>query len=298
MKPPKELFLRNKRGKPIEKFGGPSELLINLSASELMFTRPVLFFTIVGFIAALILLSIDVWLVDLNENSWKVNLLINLHASVVEFLALGVIVAWYNKHGNRIERIRSLQEDLHSLRPLESEEAVFRKITLLKSLSALSAEGVDLSGSHLMMESGVFLDKLRLHRVILDTARLSNAYLWNSDLRWANLTYTQLNGARLNNANLEGACLGFTNLMGADLSNANLRDANIFGIMIDASTSLEGLQLDGARVDGKDWIDRLKRIGVKGAGDIEQRYCVNDVLEKWYGNVQINHRIKRKAHGS
>jgi uncharacterized protein YjbI with pentapeptide repeats len=294
MKKLRRLILFNKRGKYFEKHAGYSQVSLKLSSMESIYTKPILFFVLIAIILGVVLLTIDLVFVNLNNENWQVNFLINLHASVIEVFILGIIVAWYNKQSNRIERIRVLQEELHSYRLLESDEAVYRKVGILKSLSELRATGIDLAGSYLKMEYGVYLDNIKLQKAILDGTRLSKAHLNKSDLSFANLHHAQLDGVQLQSANLEGAGLFFTNLIGANLYNVNLKNANIGPLMMDYTTSLNGVHLEGARVDGEDWIDRLKRIGVEGFEDIENRYHVINVEEKWYGNVQINHRIRTK----
>ena len=288
----RDIFLFNKRGKYRSKLYGFSKIDLKLSTSELLYTKPVLFFFLVAIFFVIILLVIDIFFINLNSDNWQTNLLINLHASVIEVFILGIIVAWYNKQSNRLERIRLLQEELHSNRLLESEEAVYKKVGILKSLSRLNAKGIDIAGSNLEMEYGVYLDNIKLPKAILDGTRLTKVNLRGADLRFSNLTHTQLHGAEMSNSNLQGAGLLFTNLIGADLYNVNLKNAQIEAIMIDKTTSFKGVHLEGAKVEDEYWFDKLKSIGVKGYEDIIKKYHIVKVKEKWYGHIQYNYRIK------
>jgi len=99
----------------------------------------------------------------------------------------------------------------------------------------------------------------------LSYADLSNAYLRNADLRNADLRNADLSNADLRNADLSNAYLRNADLRNADLRNADLRNAD-----------LRDIELENARVDTKDWFDRLSKWQVQGDSEIVNTYRISD----------------------
>lgn len=146
-----------------------------------------------------------------------------------------------------------------------------------------SFKNTHLKGSHLKGQKfercnfeGADLSHAQLEGAIFDGANLQKAKLWGitgyggnsltcllnywligrnietrfqgSNLREANLRYSDLRYVKFNNANLEGADLGGADLRYADFSNANLKN-----VIINTETLLDGIILVGATVN---WIRR------------------------------------------
>ncbi len=130
---------------------------------------------------------------------------------------------------------------------------------------------------------GVNLKYARLDYSDLTSAQMPAANLERAELKEAqmskiNLSDAILKRARLNNANLHraellSADLTNANLYGADLSDADLSEATLWGTKLEG-TNLTNVILDNAIVDRQDWIDYIDSLGIKGAGEIEDRYKI------------------------
>ncbi|MFN7118751.1 MAG: pentapeptide repeat-containing protein [Saprospiraceae bacterium] len=172
------------------------------------------------------------------------------------------------------------------------------------------------------------LEEANLSYSLIPQANLKSANLKNANLKHINLNKSDLNKAELNNANLDNATANQANLRRADLSNAYLnltkmqgadciqasfkdavlinpvfREANlgradfsgaylIFFSNID-NANLEGILLDGAKINDPKWLDNLERWNVRGAKYIKQNYYISSATEQAHGHEL--YEIKRFA---
>lgn len=163
------------------------------------------------------------------------------------------------------------------------------------------------------------LEDANLSYSILNQINLKGANLRNSNLKHVNLNHADLNKADLTNANLDSATANHINLRRADLSyaylnlvkmqcadcvqasfknavliNPVLREANlnradfsgaylIFFNNID-NANLEGILLDGAKINDPNWLDKLERWNVRGAKYVKQHYYISAVAEEAHGH--------------
>ncbi len=145
-----------------------------------------------------------------------------------------------------------------------------------------------------------YLNAANLNNANLANAYLGNAYLNESILRNANLTdaylgnaylnQSNLGNAKLENAYLAGTSLWHANLWNANLMNSDLHNADLSGAILQFSillyTKLNGAnltdaKLENAKVHDINWLKNLKRIGVIGATEVENKYQVNPEKQKW-----------------
>ena len=95
-------------------------------------------------------------------------------------------------------------------------------------------------GGALVYGSGM---NANLHGANLEGCDLRGADLYGADLSDAHLERANLEGATLYAADLRGARLNNARLVGANLGLADLRGANLVGVVLDASTTVEGADL-------------------------------------------------------
>ncbi len=122
------------------------------------------------------------------------------------------------------------------------------------------------------------LDYSDLTEAQMPAANLERGELKEAQMSKINLSDAILKRARLNNANLHraellSADLTNANLYGADLSGADLSEAILWGTKLD-NANLTNIILDNAVVDRQDWIEYIDSLGIKGAGEIENRYRI------------------------
>ncbi|MCW9025010.1 MAG: pentapeptide repeat-containing protein [Gammaproteobacteria bacterium] len=93
-----------------------------------------------------------------------------------------------------------------------------------------------------------------LNKAVLDSAILSNANFFASDLSEASVMYTNLSLANLSYVNFTNANLKGSNLQHADLSHANLTNANLSYVDL-SNAKLQGVIFDGVILDNAIWVD-------------------------------------------
>ncbi|PIG94946.1 pentapeptide repeat-containing protein [Gloeocapsopsis sp. IPPAS B-1203] len=80
-----------------------------------------------------------------------------------------------------------------------------------------------------------------------NNANLSDAQLFQQNLKGVDFSYTDLSQANLSNANLRGADLSYTDLSQADLSQADLRGSLLL------AANLRQAKLQHAKLEGADY---------------------------------------------
>jgi uncharacterized protein YjbI with pentapeptide repeats len=80
-----------------------------------------------------------------------------------------------------------------------------------------------------------------------NNANLSNAQLFQQNLKGIDFSYADLSQANLSNANLRGADLSYTDLSQADLTGADLRGSLLL------ATNLRQAKLQDAKLEGADY---------------------------------------------
>ncbi len=107
-----------------------------------------------------------------------------------------------------------------------------------------SCEGCNLQGANLRNQDRANAE--------LRQADLRNANLSNGNFRSAYLTCANLSGANLKNTDFSYANFVNANLSSADLSGADLSRTDLSGVIFDASTNLNNVNLEGAKLwDGQ-----------------------------------------------
>jgi len=174
------------------------------------------------------------------------------------------------------------------------------------------------------------LNKVILEKAFLQKANLSRANLKHANLKYSNMQWTEFHAAKLNGAQLNGAILSNAKLREVDLSKADLRWANLKNVFLNkanlananlietdlsqanlekvnfteanlATTVLNGANLNqanltnanviAAKIEAKNWLEKLDTWQVIGAKVIQESYHVgNDALPNFKYKL---HQIKK-----
>ena len=178
----------------------------------------------------------------IGNNTDVKNVWLNLHASVVEVFLLGLFISKFNDITKKQRNIEEWIRQIDDYREWQEPEAAYRIKGLIKRL----------------LDNGV------------NNLNLDYCYLKKTDLSGYNLRNCYLFRAKLNDSILLGTNLIEANLSEADLSNAFLVNAYFI------ETNLTGVQLNGAIVDGPEWINNLKQRKCKGVDEIEKHYFISE----------------------
>lgn len=206
----------------------------------------------------------------------------NLHGANLEHIDLRGAVL----RGANLQRVDFSEANLQGadLAKADLREAELYRANLQKAgLNKVDLHGVWLSGANLehanLNEAN--LQETKMLPVNLRSAGLRNANLQNSWLKGSNLQEAWLLGANLKGAwleevNLEEAYLSRANLQSANLKKANLQKAWLKKTNF-RGADLENADLREAKVYELDWLQTLKRIGVKGIENIISEYYVDGI---------------------
>ncbi|EOJ9613648.1 MULTISPECIES: pentapeptide repeat-containing protein [Serratia] len=204
------------------------------------------------------------------------NLLINLNASIVDFLVLGVIIIFFERRREHTSKQNSLIDDLKDYASYSSEEINLKKAGLLKRLNQSSVKSLNIQRIIITNTSikdikfisgnisGSSFEKSKMRKVYLknmilksvnfnesnlDGCHFKNCNMYNVKMKDASAIGIQLNESSLinvqfNNSNLKGCDLRNCDLKNVNFEDANLSRANILGaknISIDALVKAENL---------------------------------------------------------
>lgn len=145
------------------------------------------------------------------------NILAEGHGLAFDIIIFGILIVIFNKLQENKRDIKRWNEEIDDFRHWKNDEAKFRIVGNIKRLNSVKFTIIDLSFCHLPEE-----------------------YLYDADLRDADLFLGTLSGAQLLHANLSGALLSEADLRRANLFKAELRKANLNG------ADLSGANLCGA----------------------------------------------------
>jgi hypothetical protein len=118
------------------------------------------------------------------------SVLVEAHGLLFDIFVFGILIVFFNKMGEKRRNTKRWQEEIDDFRGWDEKEATFRIVGNIKRLNRNGITDINLRGCF-----------------------LSEANLWQAELKLANLV-----GADLNEANLFKA-----NLKGVDFEGANLR---------------------------------------------------------------------------
>ncbi|RMG85596.1 MAG: pentapeptide repeat-containing protein [Bacteroidetes bacterium] len=155
-------------------------------------------------------------------------------------------------------------------------------------------DGADFSGADL---KGAVFENARMRTTILNEALMNGTNLVKANLDGAEMQKTQLIAADLERAKMKGVNFLETNLSNAvlrkadlrsallrrvNLSGSDLRDANFIGtrMMVSEDGKTVFPNLEGAKVDSPDWLEKLAKNAVIKGGNLADFYEVNPVQKE------------------
>jgi len=224
-------------------------------------TSPWGYYIIITFSLVVAVLAIDRKYFIFTNTDYK-NIWLNIHASIFEVFILGLVIIIFNDLSAKRKIINKYLKEIEDIKQANPQNAAKKIIVLVFKLIRAGKSRIDLNSTHLIR---VILTRAALKRVNFMDANLSNA-----TLRKAILVKANFRNAILVNTNFR-----YSNLIKADLTSANLTGADLRFAKF-YRTNLEGVILDGAFVDGLDWLMQLKEKKCYGWEEIDQKYQVID----------------------
>ncbi|MEZ4990204.1 MAG: pentapeptide repeat-containing protein [Saprospiraceae bacterium] len=132
------------------------------------------------------------------------------------------------------------------------------------------------------------MQKANMDQAQLEEANLRDANLIEANLRCANLSKAILSESKLKSAVLKEANLTKAQLISADLRKADLRDAIFF------QADMADVELEGAKVDNRYWLENLSGAQVKHADLLKNRFYVDrEVQTDEIGIIYFEIKIKQ-----
>ncbi|WP_333881232.1 pentapeptide repeat-containing protein [Atlantibacter hermannii] len=196
------------------------------------------------------------------DSTFFISLLGNLNASIWEFLALGIILFFFEKRRQNEDSISDLLSDLENYGTSSSVILDIHKIKIIKELNKRGCFDINVQQiklHHMRVLKGlIFKDaqiagmsfygsalsnckfinceikNLCLKHTLLKNVEFINCKMKNSDLSNGKFSQTKfkgctLEGAHLKNANLQSCIFTECNFDKVSFENANLRNANLLG---------------------------------------------------------------------
>lgn len=167
------------------------------------------FSLVIAFLVLVLLIILDI--TTYTDDLWG-NILSELHGMLFDILVIVIGLEWIHSLGERRRRIRRYQEEIDDYLGWKLPEASRRIVGNIRRLNRL--------GIH-----KIILDFAFIPGTELANANLEGSSLISADQRKTHLWMATLEGANLSFANLEEASLQATNLSNAILSHANLSGA-------------------------------------------------------------------------
>lgn len=135
----------------------------------------------------------------------------------------------------------------------------------------------------------VYLLKNRFKEELYDTI-YANASFDFVDLSWANLDGSYMKGcdliaSNLYRSNLKDCNLSYADLFSASLENANLENAILYRTNMWGS-NLTGANLKNAKVESKDWFQRISNQEIVGLDELAKKYRINETPIKGKNGIE------------
>ncbi len=160
-------------------------------------------FIIAGCVVGVVLLALRLTIGD-KPGGWLGGITVEGFGFLFDIILFGIILYALEHRRERKRRIHEYQNQLTDFLRWEGEEAVFRKVGIIRRLNELDGKLPN-----------------------FDHAYLVGASLDFADLTGTNLCFANLSRADLSGARLQDAFLGFANLDSVNLYKSNLYGANL-----------------------------------------------------------------------
>lgn len=217
---------------------------------------------------------------------WE-NVLVESHGMLLDLLILGVFIFWLQRRAAKKQekknRIQRYKEELDDYRGWTENEAAYRVAGIIRRLKKEGVENIDFKGLHLGRCSKEIIkeayQKKHIFKFLSGAGDLTESNFPEMMMMYGNaknldLSFSNLERAWLTDSDLEGIQLIETNLQKANLHGTSLKNADLWGAIFDKA-DLREVDLVGAKVDSKDWFEKLKRWQVKGVEEIISKFYVD-----------------------
>jgi hypothetical protein len=174
------------------------------------------------------------------EEGFGSNIRVEFFGFLFDLLIFGLGFSIFNKWNQRKQDIKRWQEEIDDFRGWDEKEAMFRIVGNIRRLNRAGVTKIDLSGCC---------------------------------LRGANLSDLNLRGSTFFETDLRDADLGYSDFSEVLFSTVYLQGAYLKGTVFD-NASFSGVNLEDAKVGEPWWFDDLRERGVKQAEVLSKIYAV------------------------
>lgn len=166
------------------------------------------------------------------------NLLINLNASIVDFLVLGVIIIFFERKIEHTRKQNSLIDDLKDYASYSSVEINLKKSGLLKRLNQ--------SGVNILNIQRVIITSTSIKEIEFISGNISGSSFEKSKMRKVFLKNMTLKSVNFNDSNLDGC-----HFKSCNMYNVKMKDTSAIGIKLNES-SLVNVQFNNSNLKSCD----------------------------------------------
>ncbi|HBL7051722.1 TPA: pentapeptide repeat-containing protein [Enterobacter cloacae] len=201
---------------------------------------------------------------------WK-DFLVNANASILDFLAITIVLYFFETSRNSKEKSGDLHSDLINYAPHNTVEMNIRKIRIIRKLNEMDIktihcermiiEGLNIK-NFVFFESqlsGLDLNKCNADNLLfkgctiqgmsLDSVKLKNTKFEKCILKNLIASNANLTGTKFIDCDLEGADFSSSNLQSATLTNCNLKNVNYTDSNLTHASLKESRNIDMAKIN-------------------------------------------------
>ncbi|WP_081318822.1 pentapeptide repeat-containing protein [Enterobacter asburiae] len=169
---------------------------------------------------------------------WK-DFLVNANASILDFLAITIVLYFFETSRNSKEKAEDLHSDLLNYAPHNTVEMNVRKVRIIRKLNEMKVttihcermiiEGLNIKNFDFFDSqlSGLDLNKCNADKLSFKNCTIQGMNLSNTKLKNTKFENCTLKNLIAKNANLKGTKFMDCDLDGADFTNSNLQSATL-----------------------------------------------------------------------
>ncbi|MCQ8229099.1 pentapeptide repeat-containing protein [Pantoea trifolii] len=191
-----------------------------------------------------------------NKDFW-INLLINLNASLIDFIFFGIALFIFQRRNERKTLIEETKNSLSDISKYNDVTLNLKKVGLIRRLNeqkchTITMHRLNISGSGVEMRdvklidsdlTGLESESIYFNTVYFEKCNLKSSNFQRSKLRNLTMLDCTLKNVNFSHSNLKGAIFKECRLMGAKFNNCNLQSAILSG------SNLERVDFEGANLN-------------------------------------------------
>ncbi|MDJ0036450.1 pentapeptide repeat-containing protein [Pantoea allii] len=202
-----------------------------------------------------------------NKEFW-VNLLVNLNASLIDFVFFGIALFLLQRRNERNSAITEMMNELSDISKYKDQVVNLRKIGLIRRLGELKHYKFTM---HRMVISG---DSIEVRDIIFKNSDFTGMEGENIYVNGMDVSYSSLMSSTFNKSKIKNAAFNFCNLKNIKFKDAKLRNTtfascNLSGANLN-NTDLQSVKLAGCNMENVNFEGAiLDRASLKGAKNLD-----------------------------